>query len=85
MPLPRAVPGTPPPDAAALAARARAEGLVRPARVFVPPPAAPTPAAPALRPPPLRRASGARGRLRAAGEYWSRRKHAWRWTRKTRP
>ncbi|MCC7596804.1 hypothetical protein IGS61_04860 [Janthinobacterium sp. FW305-129] len=54
---PRAVAGAPPPDAAALAARARAEGLVRPARVFVPPPAAPAPAAPALRPPPLRRAT----------------------------
>ncbi|MGK5008661.1 type IV pilus assembly protein FimV [Janthinobacterium sp. MDB2-8] len=53
---PRAVPATAPPDAAALAARARAEGLVRPARVFVPPPAAPMPAAPVLRPPPLRRA-----------------------------
>jgi pilus assembly protein FimV len=47
-PLPRAVPGMPAPDAAALAARARAEGLVRPARVFVPPPAAPKLAAPAL-------------------------------------
>ena len=55
VPLPRAASGTPPPDAAALAARARAEGLVRPARVFVPPLAVPTPAAPALRPPPLRR------------------------------
>ncbi|MGK5054401.1 type IV pilus assembly protein FimV [Janthinobacterium sp. RB2P8] len=57
-PLPpsRVAPGAPPLDAAALAARARAEGLVRPARVFVPPPAAPMPAAPALRPPPLRRA-----------------------------
>ncbi|MGK5034558.1 type IV pilus assembly protein FimV [Janthinobacterium sp. LB3P118] len=54
LPQPRAVPGAPPPDAAALAARARAEGLVRPARV--PPPAATMPAAPALRPPPLRRA-----------------------------
>ena len=56
-PLPRAVPGASSPDAAALAARARAEGRVRPARVFVPLPAAPTPAAPALRPPPLRRAT----------------------------
>lgn len=56
VPLPRAASGTPPPDAAALAARARAEGLVRPARVFVPPPAVPAPAASALRPPPLRRA-----------------------------
>ena len=60
VPLPRVAPGAPPPDAAALAARARAEGLVRPARVFVPPPAVPAvpaPTAPALRPPPpLRRA-----------------------------
>ena len=56
VPLPRAASGTSPPDAAALAARARAEGLVRPARVFVPPLAVPAPAAPALRPPPLRRA-----------------------------
>ncbi|MBW3512940.1 hypothetical protein KO539_28900, partial [Janthinobacterium sp. NKUCC06_STL] len=32
-------------------------GLVRPARVFVPPPVAPTPAAPTLRAPPLRRAT----------------------------
>ncbi|WP_143450005.1 FimV family protein [Janthinobacterium sp. BJB304] len=48
VPLPRAVPVAPSPDAAALAARARAEGLVRPARVFVPPPAAPKLAAPAL-------------------------------------
>jgi|GEM_PF-1769105 len=56
VPLPRAASGAPPPDAAALAARARVEGLVRPARVFVPPPAVPAPAAPALRPPPLRRA-----------------------------
>lgn len=55
VPLLRAASGTPPPDAAALAARARAEGLVRPARVFVPPLAVPTPVAPALRPPPLRR------------------------------
>lgn len=57
LPLPRAMPGAPPADAAALAARARAEGLVRPARVFVPPPVAPTPSAPALRPAPLRRAT----------------------------
>ena len=57
VPLPRAVPVAPSPDAAALAARARAEGLVRPARVFVPPPAAPAPAASVLRPPPLRRAA----------------------------
>ncbi|WP_426072670.1 type IV pilus assembly protein FimV [Janthinobacterium sp. DSP2-3-3] len=56
LPQPRAAPGATPPDAAALAARARAEGLVRPARVFVPPPAAPMPAALVLRPPPLRRA-----------------------------
>ncbi|TDY30153.1 hypothetical protein [Janthinobacterium sp. 75] len=56
-PLPRAMPGAPPADAAALAARARAEGLVRPARVFVPPPVAPMPSAPALRPAPLRRAT----------------------------
>ncbi|PHV26251.1 hypothetical protein CSQ93_19325 [Janthinobacterium sp. BJB426] len=56
-PLPRAVAGAPSPDAAVLAARARAEGLVRPARVFVPPPAAPKPPAPALRAPPLRRAT----------------------------
>ncbi|MDZ5634383.1 hypothetical protein [Janthinobacterium sp. GMG1] len=55
-PLPRAVAGAPSPDAAVLAARARAEGLVRPARVFVPPPAAPKPPAPALRAQPLRRA-----------------------------
>ncbi|HEU4817201.1 hypothetical protein [Janthinobacterium sp.] len=48
VPLPRAVSVAPSPDAAALAARARAEGLVRPARVFVPPPAAPKLAAPAL-------------------------------------
>ncbi|AQR68195.1 hypothetical protein BZG29_07360 [Janthinobacterium sp. LM6] len=54
-PLPRAVSAAPSPDAAALAARARAEGLVRPPRVFVPPPAAPTPPATALRPAPLRR------------------------------
>ncbi|UQV45351.1 hypothetical protein KIV45_27420 [Janthinobacterium lividum] len=57
LPFPRAVSGAASPDAAALAARARAEGLVRPARVFIPPPATPTPAAPALRPPPLRRAA----------------------------
>lgn len=56
-PLPRAVPGMLAPDAAALAARARAEGMVRPASVFVAPPAAPKPAAAALRPPPLRRAT----------------------------
>ncbi|APA69771.1 type IV pilus assembly protein FimV [Janthinobacterium sp. 1_2014MBL_MicDiv] len=50
MPLPRAMPGTPP-DAAALAARARAEGMLRPATVFVAPPAAPRKAveAPAVR------------------------------------
>ena len=58
LPLPRPVPVAPSPDAAALAARARAEGLVRPARVFVPPPAAPTPAAPVQqRPAPVRRAT----------------------------
>ncbi|OFJ48128.1 hypothetical protein BA896_003165 [Janthinobacterium lividum] len=57
LPLPRAAPGAPPPDLAALAARARAEGLVRPARVFVPPPAAPTLAGP----PPLRRAKAPAG------------------------
>lgn len=51
VPPPRAVPVAPSPDTAALAARARAEGFVRPARVFVPPSAAPTPAAPVLRPP----------------------------------
>lgn len=54
---PRAVAGAPPPDAAALAARARAEGMLRPAKVFVPPPAVPALAAPAHRPPPLRRAT----------------------------
>ena len=54
---PRAVPGVPPPDAAALAARARAEGLLRPPRVFVAPAAAPVLAPPAPRPPPLRRAT----------------------------
>ena len=54
---PRAVPGVPPPDAAALAARARAEGLLRPPRVFVPPAAAPVLVPPAPRPPPLRRAT----------------------------
>lgn len=57
LPLARVAPGAPPPDATVLAARARAEGLVRPARVFVPPPVAPTPSAPALRPAPLRRAT----------------------------
>ena len=58
VPLPRAVPVAPSPDAAALAARARAEGLVRPARVFVPPAAAPAPAAPVQqRPAPMRRAT----------------------------
>ncbi|NHQ91072.1 type IV pilus assembly protein FimV [Janthinobacterium lividum] len=57
LPLPRPVPLAPSPDAAALAARARAEGLVRPARVFVPPPAAPAPAAPVLRPAPVHRAT----------------------------
>ncbi|TNC77470.1 hypothetical protein FHI69_09020 [Janthinobacterium lividum] len=58
LPLPRPVPVAPSPDAAALAARARAEGLVRPARVFVPPPVAPTPAAPVQqRPAPVRRAT----------------------------
>lgn len=58
LPLPRPVPVAPSPDAAALAARARAEGLVRPARVFVPPPVAPTPAAPVQqRPVPVRRAT----------------------------
>lgn len=58
LPLPRPAPLAPSPDAAALAARARAEGLVRPARVFVPPPAAPTPAAaPQQRPAPVRRAT----------------------------
>ncbi len=54
---PRAAAGAPPPDAAALAARARAEGMVRPASVFVAPSAAPKPAIAALRPPPLRRAT----------------------------
>ncbi|MGK5044800.1 type IV pilus assembly protein FimV [Janthinobacterium sp. GB4P2] len=57
LPQPRVAPGAPPPDAAALAARARAEGLVRPSRVFVPPPAAPKLAAPVLRTAPLRRAT----------------------------
>ncbi|EZP34794.1 FimV family protein [Janthinobacterium lividum] len=57
-PLPRPVPVVPLPDAAALAARARAEGFVRPARVFVPPRVAPTPAAaPQQRPAPVRRAT----------------------------
>ncbi|MGX9731303.1 type IV pilus assembly protein FimV [Janthinobacterium aestuarii] len=57
-PLPRPVPVAPSPDAAALAARARAEGFVRPPRVFVPSPAAPTPAAaPQQRPAPVRRAT----------------------------
>ncbi|WP_058051171.1 FimV family protein [Janthinobacterium sp. Ant5-2-1] len=51
LPLPRPAPLAPSPDAAALAARARAEGLVRPPRVFVSPPAAPTQMAPVLRPP----------------------------------
>ena len=52
-------PAAAPPDAAALAARARAEGMVRPTPVFVAPAAAPKapaaarPAA-AVRPPPLR-------------------------------
>lgn len=57
LPPPRAVPIPPPPDAAVLAARARAEGMVRPASVFVAPSAAPKPAIAALRPPPLRRAT----------------------------
>nr|WP_314607442.1 hypothetical protein [uncultured Janthinobacterium sp.] len=51
VPLPRAVPVAPLTDAAALAARARAEGLVRPPRVFVPPPAMPMQMAPVSRPP----------------------------------
>jgi hypothetical protein len=55
LPLARTAPAALPVDAAALAARARAEGLVRPARV--PPPVAPMPAATALRPSPLRRAT----------------------------
>lgn len=40
-----------PPDAAALAARARAEGMLRPPAVFVAPPAQPKAAAAAIRPP----------------------------------
>lgn len=50
-----------PPDAAMLAARARAEGMLRPPAVFVAPPAAPRAAAAVIRPPatvgppPLRR------------------------------
>ena len=56
-----AVPAAAPPDAAALAARARAEGMLRPPAVFLAPAAAPKPAASdmrppvAARPPPLRR------------------------------
>lgn len=56
VPAPRAAPAAPPPDAAALAARARAEGMLRPVTVLVAPPAAPaTRPAAAVRPPPLRR------------------------------
>lgn len=43
------------PDAAALAARARAEGMLRPPVVFVAPPVAPKPAFVPAAPPPLRR------------------------------
>lgn len=42
------------PDVAALAARARAEGMLRPPAVFVAPPVAPKPAFVPLSPPPLR-------------------------------
>ena len=42
------------PDAGALAARARAEGMLRPPAVFVAPPVAPKPAFVPLSPPPLR-------------------------------
>ena len=45
------------PDAAALAARARAEGMLRPPAVFVAPPVAPKPAFVPVSPPPLRRAA----------------------------
>ncbi|MGK5025372.1 type IV pilus assembly protein FimV [Janthinobacterium sp. RB2R34] len=45
------------PDAAALAARARAEGMLRPSAVFVAPPVAPKPAFVPVSPPPLRRAA----------------------------
>ena len=46
------------PDAAALAARARAEGMLRPPAVFVAPPVTPKPAfVPVSPPPPLRRAA----------------------------
>lgn len=44
------------PDAAALAARARAEGMLRPPAVFVAPPVAPKPVFVPVSPPPLRRA-----------------------------
>ena len=45
------------PDAAALAARARAEDMLRPPAVFVAPPVAPKPAFVPVSPPPLRRAA----------------------------
>lgn len=45
------------PDAAALAARARAEGMLRPPAVFVAPPVAPKPAFVPVSPPALRRAA----------------------------
>lgn len=45
------------PDAAALAARARAEGMLRPPAVFVAPPVAPKPVFVPVSPPPLRRAA----------------------------
>ena len=45
------------PDAAALAARARAEGMLRPPAVFVAPPVTPKPAFVPVSPPPLRRAA----------------------------
>ncbi|OBV39295.1 type IV pilus assembly protein FimV [Janthinobacterium psychrotolerans] len=45
------------PDAAALAARARAEGMVRPPAMFIAAPLRPRPAAAPVAPPPLRRAA----------------------------
>ncbi|WP_426078479.1 type IV pilus assembly protein FimV [Janthinobacterium sp. PSPC3-1] len=65
-PVPKVVPQAPVPvlvskpiavpDAAALAARARAEGMLRPPAVFVAPPVASKPAFVPVSPPPLRRA-----------------------------
>ncbi|MED5598342.1 type IV pilus assembly protein FimV [Janthinobacterium sp. P210006] len=57
LPLPRTASAALAPDAAALAARARAEGLVRPARMFVPPPAVPAPVSTPLHPLAARRAT----------------------------